>query len=278
MRHGVRLCYAYGLGVCLLGMSVPLLMGPGCPGFVSPGGMMSGYGDGSTSGQMLLFQQFASAPFSATFSPSQTGVTIRVIIFSDDGSSRPTLTVTDAAGTTVASAMSPTDNLSEAAFTAQSTDTFTVSVAETAAAGSRYAVTVTEWSNGSSSWGPGGMMGGMMGSGWVNGSPAMLLQQTFTAAPFTATFTAATTDEALRVVVSGNDAGSRLVLTVTDPSGNAAATVTDPTSSGSQVTFTPASTGTYTVSVSENGTASTSYLLRVMQSDRACPMCPYMWP
>ncbi len=66
-------------------------------------------------------------------------------------------------------------------------------------------------------------------SGWNEGGVGGLLAETFTSAPFTATFTPSQTGQPVDVVVAGNNPGSRLNFTVTDPSGAAVASVTSPT-------------------------------------------------
>jgi hypothetical protein len=261
--------YRYVLRVCLAGLCLPLLMGQGCPSPMMLGNGIGGLGGGLGAMPMLLRQQFTSAPFTATFSPTETGVTIRVVVSANDAASRPTVTVTDSSGTVVASVSNPSDAVSETAFTSAGTGAYSINVTEAGTPATIYIVTVTRaWdgdSDGSSVFG-GGMMGdgsggGMMGGG--NASGSTVLRQTFTATPFDATFSPVT-GETLRVVVTGNNGGSRLTVTVTDPSGSPVATVGDPTTNVSQTTFTASSAGTYTVSVTETGTPSTSYLLRVM--------------
>ena len=248
--------------VCLVSVFGALLMGQGCPAPMMPGLGIWGYGNGTM--PMLLHQQFTSAPFTASFSPTEANATICIVVSANDPASRPAVTVTDPSANVVAELSSPSNNVAEVTFVAPEPNSYVVSVTETGAAATVYPVTVTQaWDTPDATSGV-VWAGGMLGGGWGGSPSSVVLRQTFTTAPFSATVSASETGERLRVVVSGNNAGSRLSFTVTDPSGMVAASVTTPTTNVSQVTFDASTARPYTIAVTETGTPSTSYLLRVM--------------
>ncbi len=107
---------------------------------------------------------------------------------------------------------------------------------------------------------PYGMMGGYAARGG-----ALLLQQTFTSTPYTASFTTLAADDAVTVAVRANNAASRPAITVTDPNG---AVVAQQTAGTSFVTLSLTSTAAaaYSVSVTETGTAASVYTISVAEA------------
>ncbi len=106
---------------------------------------------------------------------------------------------------------------------------------------------------------------GMMPGWWPGGTGSVLLAQTFTQTPFTATFTPTRANQSVSIWVAGDDSDSRPAFTVTDATGQVVAQVDSPSDNVSILTFTPADTGTFTLDVTETGTAAAEYGVRVTQ-------------
>ena len=258
------------LGTAVLAAAIPLTMGQGCPSsgllgtLLQPGGLLA---DGVPSA--LLDQSFTTTPFTATFSPTETGKTITVIVTANSTDSRPAFTVTDPSGAVVAEVTAPSAPIEIATFTSASTDAHTVVVTEAGTAATQYHISVLQ--PGSGGWTPprGPHMGGFNDHGiWGDddmwgtddddhdglAGPSIILRQIFTTAPFTATFSVVDTTAPVHVGVAGNNSGSRPAFTVVDESGATVAEVASPDDNISTTTFTPAAAGTFMVNVTETGT------------------------
>ena len=200
-------------------------------------------------GQLLLARSFNAAPLSASFT-ADANQPVTVTVASDNAASRVTLAVTDASNNTVATTASPTTYVSQATFTPAAAGTFTLTATETGTAATLYTVWVAQEAAAPPTPEP----------------PVLLLTQTFAAAPFTATFTPTASDRLIRVVAAGDNGSSRLSVQVADPNGVVVASVTNATTNVATTTFNSAGTGAYTVTVTDTGSASTTYVVHVQEA------------
>jgi len=211
----------------------------------SPGAFgIPGHGGG------VLAQAFKTAPLTATFTPPQTGRIVEVAASGHNPASRLALTVADPAAATVASFTSPTNNLSTLAFTPEAAGAYTLTGTETGTAANRYVVDVVQPREFTAN---------------LEAAEGKLLELTAAAAPITATFTASQIDQVVHIFVASDNAASRIVFTVTDSGSNTVAGVSNPSANVSSTVFTPAAAGTFTLTVTETGTAGTHYFVLVSQ-------------
>lgn len=129
-----------GILFCSFGLLVALLATTGCPPVQPPADEDNGDIVGPTT---LLVQTSPTAPFTATFSPTEAGRRIDVTVVGNGRASRPRLTVTDAGGTVVGSDAA-SGTAAAVSFVSAGTDTYTVSVEETATAPTSYTLRVLQ--------------------------------------------------------------------------------------------------------------------------------------
>ena len=220
------------------------------PNLAPPGGGNGGgAGDHHGLGQgVLLNQTFTTSPFTGTITPVQTGEIVDVAVAGKNSASRLTVTVTDPNGATVASVTSPTTNISTVSFTPELAGQYSLTATETGTASNNYLALVVQPQR--------QPLPPHLDDG-------LILDQTFTAAPITATFTPLETGQMLEILVAGNNTASRVTFVVTDPSAATVAQVTTPSTEISSATFTPTASGVYTLTATETGTAGTLYAVRV---------------